>query len=315
MILRHPADRRSVALVLLYLACLALLYTTPSARSIPLFVLACALSFLNTVVIHNHVHRSMFRSARLNRAWSCVLSFGALYPASANVPAHNVVHHAFSDDGAPDWAAPGAVDLGHPLLDLLHFPNVAGPDTFAGVQRWAARPGRAAFRAAYRTELAFAFGLTGLLLAADVWSGLFFVVLPQLFGARNILRINLIQHADCDTSGSHHSRDFLGRAFNAVMCNNGYHTVHHRAPGVHWSELPALHAREASTLEPELAEPSLARFVWRRFVLARRSAPRGAGLASGPVAWASPEPSAPPAPSVPRARPGTLVPPPSEVSC
>lgn len=273
--LRHPADRRSVALVALYLGCLTALYLAPAARVVPLYAAACTLSFANAVVIHNHVHLPMFRSPRLNRAWSCVLSFGALYPASANIPAHNRVHHRFADGDAPDWAAPGAVDLGHPLLDLLHFPNVVGPDTFAGVRRWAARPDRARFRREYAEEMVVAFGLTGLLLVRDVWSALFFVVLPQLFGARNILRINLLQHGGCDTASPAHSRDFVGRLFNAVMCNNGYHTVHHEQPGVHWSGLPEAHAALTPAPRPDLQEPSLAGYVWRRHVLGHRPAPSG----------------------------------------
>lgn len=272
--LRHPADRRSVAIVAVYLGTLAALYTWPAARLVPVFALACGLSFLNTVVIHNHGHQGIFRSATLNRVWSCVLSFGALYPASANLPAHNVVHHGFSDDGRPDWAAPGRVDLGHPLLDLLHFPNVIGPDTFAGVTRWAAIEGRDGFVRQYRLEMAFAFGLTAVLLAHDVWSGLFYVVLPQLFGARAILRINLLQHGGLDTRSPAHSRDFLGRFLNFVMCNNGYHTVHHERPGVHWSELPAAHARHVAPYAPAVTqEPSLLAYVLRRHVLAAPAAP------------------------------------------
>lgn len=270
--LRHPADRRSVALVALYLGCLGLLYAVPAARVWPLFLLACTLSFTNAVVIHNHTHLPMFRSPTLNRAWSCVLSFGALYPASANVPAHNLVHHQFSDEGGRDWAAPDAVDLGHPFLDLLHFPNVVGPDTFAGVQRWAAQAGRARFRRAYREELLVAFGLTGLLLALDPWSGLFFVVLPQLCGARNILRINLLQHAGRDTRGPHHSRDYTGIVFNTLFLNNGYHTVHHDRPGVHWSELPALHAATTSSRPVGADVPDLLRDLVHRHLLGRPEA-------------------------------------------
>ena len=29
--------------------------------------------------------------------------------------------------------------------------------------------------------------------------------------------------------------------FNYVTCNLGYHTAHHKRPGVHWSLLPQIH--------------------------------------------------------------------------
>ncbi|MES2638378.1 MAG: fatty acid desaturase [Myxococcota bacterium] len=275
-LLRHPADVRSVTLVVVYMGLLAALLFVPATRNVVVYAAACAGSFLNTVVIHNHQHQGLFRSRLLNRAWSCVVSFGALYPASANLPSHNVVHHAFADGDAPDWAAPGKVNLGHPLLDLLHFPNVAGPDTFAGVRRWAA--GRKAFGTQYQVEMAVAFGITGALLVWDFWSTLFFLVMPQLYGARNILRINLLQHAGCDTDSTwNHSRNFVGRAFNYVMCNNGYHTLHHMRPGVHWSNLPALHAQVvAPHIDPRLVEPSLVGYLLRTFLLGGRTRPLAA---------------------------------------
>jgi fatty acid desaturase len=265
---------RSVGIVATYLGLLAAMLFVPACRNVPVFVAACGASFLNTVVIHNHVHQGMFHSRRLNRVWNCVLSFGALYPASANLPSHNLVHHAFADGGQPDWAEPSKVALGVPLLDLLHFPNVAGPDTFAGVTRWAAREGRGAFVTQYRWEMAAAFGVTGALLARDFWTTLFFLVIPQLWGARNILRINLLQHGGCDTASRlDHSRNFVGRGLNWLICNNGYHTLHHLRPGIHWSELPAIHARDiAPTLDPRLAEPSLLAYLWRTFVAPERGA-------------------------------------------
>jgi fatty acid desaturase len=133
--------------------------------------------------------------------------------------------------------------------------------------------GRTEFGRQYLFENVFAFGLTAALLVRDFWTTLFFVVLPQLYGARCILRINLIQHDGCDvTSDWNHSRNFVGRAFNWVMCNNGYHTIHHNRAGLHWSELRAAHAREVvPRIDPALDEPSMVGYLLRTylFTLAR----------------------------------------------
>lgn len=275
-LLKHAADRRQVAIVAAYLALLAAMYALPACRNAVCLALACGLSFLNAVVIHNHLHQGIFRRRELNLAWRCALSFGALYPASANTPSHNLVHHRFGDDGAPDWASPHIVSFRWHLLNLLHFPNVAGPNTFAGVTRWAAAKGDAAFRRQYRLEQLVAFGLTAALMVHDLWTTLFFVVVPQLWGARGILRINLLQHDGCDTrSAWNHSRNFTGRALNWLMCNNGFHTVHHRRAGLHWSTLREAHDREvAPRIDPRLDEPSLVAYLVRTFALrARRPAP------------------------------------------
>lgn len=268
-LVKHPAEWRAVGIVVTYLGLLGSMYFVPACRNVFFFGAALYFSFLNTIIIHNHLHQGMFKSRRLNMIWRCVLSFGSLYPATANVPAHNLVHHHFDDDGQPDWAAPENVSFKWNLLNLIHFPNVAGPNTFAGTQRWMAAGGHKSERRQYLIEQIVAFGLTGLLLVNDFWTGLFFVVLPQFYGARCILRINLIQHDVCDVKSEwNHSRNFVGRFFNWIMCNNGYHTIHHNRAWMHWSELDKAHEREVvPRQDPSLDEPSMVWYLFRTYVL------------------------------------------------
>jgi fatty acid desaturase len=280
---------------LTYLGVLGAMYFVPACKNVGFLAAACYLSFLNAVVIHNHLHQGIFHSRRLNMLWRCVLSFGALYPASANIPSHNLVHHHFDDDGQPDWAAPEHVAFRWNLLNLIHFPNVAGPNTFAGVQRWKAIANRREFARQYLCENVIAFGLTFVLFAFDFWTTLFFIVIPQLYGARCILRINLIQHDGCDTASEwNHSRNFVGRAFNWIMCNNGYHTIHHNRAGLHWSVLAEAHEREVvARIDPSLDERSMALYLLRTYVLhLRRPATRDVARAersAAPVLLASRE--------------------------
>lgn len=267
-LVKHPAEWRQIGIVAVYLGLLGAMYAVPACRNVVFLGAACYFSFLNAVVIHNHLHQAIFRSRRLNMLWRCVLSFGSLYPASANIPSHNLVHHHFDDDGQPDWAAPEHVSFRWNLLNLVHFPNVAGPNTFAGVQRWALLSGKKEFVRQYRIELAFAFGLTGLLALHDFWTTLFFVVIPQLYGARGILRVNLLQHDGCDTrSDWNHSRNFVGRFYNWIMCNNGFHTIHHNRAGLHWSTLRDAHERDVvPRVDPRLDEPSMVLYLLRTYV-------------------------------------------------
>jgi fatty acid desaturase len=268
-LVKHAAEWRQLGIVGCYLGLLASMYLVPACRNVVFLGAALYMSFLNAVVIHNHMHQGIFKSRRLNMLFRLILSFGSLYPASANVPSHNLVHHHFGDDQKPDWAAPEHVSFRWNLLNLIHFPNVAGPNTFSGVGRWMAAAGREEIARQYVCEQIFAFGLTFVLLALDFWTALFFIVIPQLYGARCILRINLIQHDRCDTTSAwNHSRNFVGRAFNWVMCNNGYHTIHHNRAGLHWSTLDEAHRREvAPRVDPSLDEPSMVLYLVRTYLL------------------------------------------------
>ena len=270
--LKRRADVRQLATVAIYYALLGSMYFVPACRNVGLLAAACAFSFLTAVVNHNNLHQGMFRSKRGNDVFRLLLSFAALYPVSANVPAHNLVHHRFGDEGQPDWADPARVRFRWNLLNLLHFPNVVGPVTFAGVVRWKALRGKADFRRQYTLESAFAFGLTAILLAWDFWTALFFVVVPQLWGARWFLRINIIQHDGCDLRSEwNHSRNFVGKTFNFFMMNNGFHTIHHNRAGLHWTELARAHDREvAPRIDPRLDEASMMGYLVRTYLLRAR---------------------------------------------
>jgi fatty acid desaturase len=279
--LKHPADVRQLGTVVVYYALVASMFFVPACRNVFFLGAACAYSFLVAIVNHNNLHQGMFQSRRVNLAFRCVLSLASLYPVSANIPAHNLVHHHFDDDGQPDWADARQVRFGWNLLNLVHFPNVAGPTTFDGVTRWGKGLGRAEFRRQYTTEMIFAFGITAGLLVYDFWTTLFFVMVPQLWGARWFLRINLIQHDGADiTSEWNHSRNFVGRIFNWFMMNNGYHTIHHNRAGLHWSELADAHRREVvPRQDPSLDERSMVVYLLRTYVL-RLTRPAGKDVAA-----------------------------------
>ncbi len=140
-LVKHPAEWRQIGIITTYMALLFSMYFVPWCRNPLFFCAACYFSFLNTVVLHNHLHQGVFKSRGLNMAWRTVLSFGALYPASANVPSHNLVHHHFDDDGQPDWAAPEHVGFRWNLLTLLPGgmfyrdgqPSASGPADGSGL--------------------------------------------------------------------------------------------------------------------------------------------------------------------------------------
>lgn len=76
---------------------------------------------------------------------------------------------------------------------------------------------------------------------------LFLLYVPQLWAKWFITTINLLQHDGCEMTSEtfkgkyNHSRNFTGSFLNFWFLNNGYHTVHHLHPAMHWSILKDKH--------------------------------------------------------------------------
>jgi beta-carotene hydroxylase len=83
-----------------------------------------------------------------------------------------------------------------------------------------------------------------------------------------VLIFNYIQHVHADEESQwNHSRNFVGWALNWFLLNNGYHTIHHEKPGLHWSLVPQEHAKIAHQVDPALFERSFWWYMIRVYLL------------------------------------------------
>src|SRR5690606_19034545 len=92
------------------------------------------------------------------------------------------------------------------------------------------------------------------------------------YAAWGIVTMNVLQHDGCDERSEwNHSRNFVGRLVNFWTFNNGFHTIHHMPPVLHWSLLPEAHAREvAPHIHPILEQRSLIAYIVRTFLVPGR---------------------------------------------
>ena len=102
------------------------------------------------------------------------------------------------------------------------------------------------------------------------WLGgaVYFVALglPALLANYWMMLTNYVQHAGCSiTSRDDHSRNFVSPFWNWFVFDNGYHTVHHQQPGLHWSRYRALHEATASRIDPTLNHGFILGYVLRRY--------------------------------------------------
>lgn len=198
---------------------------------------------------HHHQHCFTFRSDALNRA----LEFGHLTQTGISthlwVLHHVLGHHVRFLDQTKDesrWARRDGTKMG-----MLEYVLVVTCTAY-----WraflVARKHRK-YMAGYLFWGALGFGAVG----AAIWyrpiPGLLVFVLPMVTTLLWVVWATYDHHAGLPTDdhwGA--SYNIENPVYNFVTCNLGYHTAHHYRPGVHWSDLPALHARVRHRIPPEL---------------------------------------------------------------
>lgn len=97
------------------------------------------------------------------------------------------------------------------------------------------------------------------LLIADWRKALLIYFLPCGLAKDMLVSLNILQHDGCDAKSKYnHSRNFTSDALNYLLFNNGYHTIHHMKPGVHWSLTKKQHDElVAPYIHPNLLKPSI----------------------------------------------------------
>ena len=228
-----------------------------------LYPLQLFLFFTTAVISHNHNHLSIWRSRGASLVTSWVISVFYGYPAIGWVPTHNQVHHKLNNAEGDSSRCP-KVFKGNHLLSLVIYPTLTSLLQTREVNAFMAdlwRRKRRAFWSA-ASEFAVFYGVMATAFLLDWRKALLFLLIPQQVALFAIQAVNFLQHIETATGSEwNHSRNFVSPVLNAILFNNGYHTVHHMKPGVHWSQTPALDAEVAARIDPSLREPSLLRYL------------------------------------------------------
>jgi fatty acid desaturase len=269
--LRYRADLKTMLFVAIYFALVAVQWIyAPHALSvaIPLVVLTCWFSFFGAVATHNTVHSPVFTSRGMNRVFQIVLTMTYGNPVSSFVPGHNLSHHKHTQSRRDVMRTSKTRHRWNLLNGLFFILHVAGAILNSD---------RRYFRAMFKRNPPWArqmaiewlllHGTYLTLLVIDWKKFLFYVFLPHKYAAWGIITMNLLQHDGADEKSEwNHSRNFVGKVVNWWTYNNGYHTIHHMEPGLHWSLLPQEHARRvAPFIHPNLDQPNLLAYLWRTF--------------------------------------------------
>ena len=234
-----------------------------------LFIVTSLQAFQQTVIVHNCAHCHPFKSRMINEAFFLMLSVLSSAPVSLYVPGHNLSHHKHLET-EKDVMRTSRMKYGSELLNLLLFV----PTILVDIQRndlhymlLQYRRGNPIFWRFIRESVATHVCIVALLLV-DYKRAIFVYVLPTLIGKYMIISLNMLQHYGCDPGSKfNHSRNFTGSVLNYLFFNNGYHTVHHNAPGLHWSKARVRHQEIQSFIRPSLNQESIVGYVLAAHVI------------------------------------------------
>lgn len=270
--LRYRADIRTLIFVAIYFGLVAVQWIYAPKElllAIPLLVLTCFFSFFGAVATHNTIHAPVFHQRWLNRLFQVVLTLTYGHPVSAYVPGHNLSHHKYTQS-RKDVMRTTKVRYRWNLLNLLLFQPRVVRDILPADMRY--------FKAMYRRnppwfrqmilESVVFLGTMAALLVLDWQKFLLYVLIPHQYAAWGIVTMNFLQHDGCDEDSEYNdSRNFVGKVVNWFTFNNGFHSIHHKHAGLHWSLTPEAHAREiAPFIHPALDQKSLLVYLWKTFV-------------------------------------------------
>jgi fatty acid desaturase len=233
-----------------------------------LYLPTLALAFATSIMNHNHCHCPLWRSPLLNElshAWFTVFQG---HPGFVFALCHQSNHHRHRNR-SEDWTRTWRRWDDNDLLGFLRHPFESVVILVPHIGRHLAALRRAHPRVFRRECVHYLLLLVwnGSALAVDPVKALLLVIVPQLFALFFLLAANYFQHAHTDeASATAHSRNFLGLV-NPLFFNIGLHSAHHLSGTLHWSKLPALHARIASRIDPRVVEPGFAAYCLRVFIL------------------------------------------------
>jgi fatty acid desaturase len=278
MRLRHRADRRTLLWAFGFMpAAASAQYVWPHLAGF-LAPLSIYLAYCAGVIAHNHNHSPTFHSRRTNAVLSAWISFFYGYPVFAWIPTHNENHHRYVNrpgDATITWRLTRRNSLYSLATYFFVSSKHQAPLTAAFLRRARAKSARLYWTCIGQYAVVIGGHVGACILAIALWGfgrGLFVYAsalgVPALLALWGLIFTNFVQHVDCDPwSEWNHSRNFVSPALNWLIFDNGFHTIHHEKPGLHWSRARAEHEKIAHLIDPRLNERSIHGYCLKTYVL------------------------------------------------
>ena len=269
--LKHNSDLRSIVFSMLCMLIYIIQWNVQLKLYIRVvfFTITSLQAFQQTVIIHNCAHCHPFTSRINNEIYFILLSALSATPVSLYVPGHNMSHHKHLES-EKDVMRTSKMKYKSECLNLLLFM----PTILIDIQRndlhymmIQYRCGNSIFWRFVREIIIVHICIVGTLYM-DYKKAILIYVGPTIIGKYMIITLNMLQHYGCDPNSKfNHSRNFTGNMLNYFYFNNGYHTVHHNNPGLHWSKTKARHDEIKDCIRPDLNQECMLRYLFYAHVI------------------------------------------------
>lgn len=259
-ILKFKADRSPVAFTLAVFVLRMVVWTFAAPLLcaigvIPLAVLGMFVAPIN----HHHQHVNTFRVPWLNRLYDVVLALQCGVPPYGWVLHHNLGHHINYLNQRPHempdesrWTRADGTQMGrleYSIDLLLHY-------QIDMVRVGLKHPKY--FRYFLLMKLPV-WGLIGVGLWLRPLETALVFLLPSFITLFHTMWATYEHHAGCESNDHFDgSRNRENRIYNWMTGNLGFHTAHHKRPGLHWSLLPQLHER----IQDQIPEEQIYKSFW-----------------------------------------------------
>ncbi len=267
--LRYRQDLRTMGYLAFATALFFWQWREPGLANWWLYPVTLFMSLSSAIIAHNHNHLPTWKNRWLNLLTNYWIGMLYGHPAIGWVPTHNQNHHKYNNTEGDLSLSPKFFKGDH-LLSVLVYPTLTSLEQTPAIRSyvWGLRKtNRRLFWEAVSEYVVFV-SLMVLAFWIDWRKAIVLLLIPQQFALFTIQAFNYFQHIGCDPNSEwNHSRNIVGFWTNALLFNNGIHTVHHYKPGVHWSELPKLHAEHAHKIDPVLLVPRMLPWIFKSYIL------------------------------------------------
>ena len=254
--LRYKVDRRSVTLVgIMFAAHAGVFFLAPTWLAAVMVIPLAVGSMFIAAINHHHQHFNTFRSAWMNRVFDIALSLQTGIAPFSWVLHHNLGHHVnylsqrpHSQADESKWTRRDGSQMGRIeyTIDLMLNHQI---DIFRIGRRYPKY-----FRAFLWMKIPL-WAIIGLALYVNPVNAVLAILIPGFITLTHTSWVTYGHHAGLYTTDPYDaSRNCVNPLFNYLSCNLGYHTAHHKRPGVHWSLLPKIHDEIKHRIPVELID-------------------------------------------------------------